>query len=347
MIIYGETQTLDLEAFGIEIPLPDSRASRAFNYLTSNPDLKSLIQKWHVEPDGGKASAADLLRVHTKEYVDRLFSSGLADEIIETFELIDSNGQYHRYNPANAVLPLPKLFDRILERVSGTIQCCRLALSKGFSFYFGGGTHHAQAGYGSGFCLVNDIVIAIRALQAKRKIQTAWVIDVDAHKGDGTAALTRSERSVVTLSIHMGNGWPLDGDPYDDTGRLNDSFIPSDIDIPIYSGEESSYVEKLSHGLQRLESFGLPDLAIVVSGADPYQFDELPSTDGLNLTLEEMRKRDLLIYRFLKERKIPGAYLMAGGYGEQVWEVYAGFLKEVLQDALGLKSEDRGSFTKA
>ena len=347
MIIYSASQTLDLKDFGIEIPLPDSRAAKAFNSLMSNPELKAVVQKWHVAPDGKKASAADLLRAHTKEYVDRLFSSGLVDEIVETFELIDSNGRYHRYNPANAVLPLQKIFDRILERVSGTIQCCRLALSKGFSFYFGGGTHHAQAGYGRGFCLVNDIVIAIRELQADRQIQTAWVIDVDAHKGDGTAALTQSDKSVVTLSIHMGKGWPLDGDPYDDAGRLNDSFIPSDIDIPIHPGEEPFYIEKLSEGLQRLEQFGLPDLAIVVSGADPYEFDELPSTDGLNLTLAEMKKRDLLIYRFLKERKIPGAYLMAGGYGDEVWEVYAGFLKEVLQDALGLKSEGCGSFSEA
>jgi len=340
VIIYSESQRLDLTDFGIEIPLPDTRALNAFNHLKSHPELNARIHEWHMEPVREKATRTDLLRVHTKAYVERLFSAGLEDEIIRTFELIDSSGQYHRYNPENAVLPLSDLFHRILERVSGTIQCCRVAFAEGFSFYFGGGTHHAQAGYGSGFCLVNDIVIAIRTLQAERRIQTAWVIDVDAHKGDGTAMLTRSDPSITTLSIHMGDGWPLDGEPYDASGRLNDSFVPSDIDIPIFSGEESLYVTKLEEGLNALEGFGRPDLAVVVAGADPYQLDELPSTDVLNLTLDQMRERDLMIYRFLKERDVPGAYLMAGGYGEQVWEVYACFLEAVLMDLFELRNAD-------
>ena len=85
--------------------------------------------------------------------------------------------------------------------------------------------------------LLNDIVIAIRKLQAENRIKTAWVIDIDAHKGDGTAALTADDPSIVTLSIHMGRGWPLDGPSHDAAGRINPSFIPSDIDIPVFAGE--------------------------------------------------------------------------------------------------------------
>jgi acetoin utilization deacetylase AcuC-like enzyme len=189
--------------------------------------------------------------------------------------------------------------------------------------------------HGSGFCLINDIVIAARKLQADGSARQIWVIDVDAHKGDGTAALTHGDETITTLSIHMASGWPLDGPPTLDDGRPNPVFIASDIDIPIESGEEKDYVPRLAQGLHQLENMHRPDLAIVVSGADPYEKDELPSTAGLRLSLHQMLERDQLVYRFLRERNIAAAYLMAGGYGDQVWEVYAQFLTWALIEALG------------
>ncbi len=132
-------------------------------------------------------SKDDLLRVHSAEYANKLFSAGLEQEIINTFELIDDLGNYYRYNPANATVPLVRLFDRILKVVAGTTTCCRLALEKKFCFALSGGMHHGQKDYGKGFCMLNDIVIAIRKLQAENRVNTVWVIDVDAHKGDGTA----------------------------------------------------------------------------------------------------------------------------------------------------------------
>ncbi|MEJ2657713.1 MAG: histone deacetylase, partial [Desulfobacterales bacterium] len=243
-----------------------------------------------------------------------------------TFELIDSNGQYYRYAPEQATRPLEELFARIRSKVAGSVQCGRMALTHGFCFYFSGGMHHAHFDHGSGFCLINDVVITARKLQAEGAIRKVWIIDVDAHKGDGTAALTADDPTITTLSVHMAHGWPLDGPPMLPDGRANPVFIPSDIDIPIASGEEMHYVERLEKGLLKLEGMGRPDLAIVVSGADPYEKDELPSTAGLKLTLDQMLDRDRLIYLFLEELKIPAAYLMAGGYGEQVWEVYAQLL---------------------
>jgi len=194
--------------------------------------------------------------------------------------------------------------------------------------------HHAQKDYGNGFCLLNDIVIAIRKLQTEKVIKQAWVIDVDAHKGDGTAALTAGDDSVTTLSIHMAAGWPLDEEKYDSGGKLNPSFIPSDIDIPIAAGEEHLYVARLKEGLKMLESQPTADIAVVVAGADPYEKDELPSAKLLQLSLEQLQERDLLIYDFLQNKSIPTAYLMAGGYGESAWEVYTQFLEWALLDNL-------------
>lgn len=326
MIIYDENQKFSLMEFGIKIPVRNSRTVNTFAALKSHPELGPKIDRWYLPRSEDKVSRDDLLRVHSKKYVDKLFSPDLEKEIIRTYELVDRHGKYYRYDPAVAILPLSALFDRILERVAGTVQCCRVALDKGFCFYFGGGMHHAQADYGNGFCPLNDMVIAVRKLQAEGRIQTAWIIDVDAHKGDGTAALTRGDESIKTLSIHMARGWPLDEAEFDREGKQNPSFIPSDIDIPIESGEEDQYTVKLEAGLHRLAEGPLPDLAVVVSGADPYEHDELPSTRRLRLTLDQMMDRDQLVFNFLKEQHIPKAYVMAGGYGERAWEAYARFL---------------------
>ena len=206
MIIYDQEEKMTLYEFGIEIPVSDSRVSKTFEKLRSHRILGERIHEWHINKVEEKISRTDLLRVHSKGFVKTLYSDQLEDEIIRTYELIDSKGRYHRYDPAKASMPLTDLFERILNKVSGTVQCCRVALENGFCFYFGGGMHHAQKDYGNGFCLLNDIAIALRKLQAEKVIKQAWIIDVDAHKGDGTAALTEGDDSVTTLSIHMAKG---------------------------------------------------------------------------------------------------------------------------------------------
>jgi acetoin utilization deacetylase AcuC-like enzyme len=334
MIIYDNKHKFSLIEFGIEIPVYDSRAANSFNHLATHPILGQHIDRWRIEKSDDKIIKSDLLRAHSKEYIQKLYSDALEQEIIKTFELIDSRGRFFRYDPQKAILPLTDLFGRILGRVAGTWQCCRVALQKGFCFYFGGGMHHAQKHYGNGFCIVNDIVIAVRKLQAEKRINTAWIIDTDAHKGDGTAALTAHDDSIKTLSIHMARGWPLDGEKYDKKGNLNPSFVPSDIDVPIPPGEDHRYVAELQQGLRRLDTYAKPDIAVVVYGADPYEKDTLPSTSGLQLSLEQLKTRDLTVYNFLKERSIPRAYLMAGGYGDHAWEVYAQFLEWALLDYL-------------
>jgi acetoin utilization deacetylase AcuC-like enzyme len=335
VILYDPTQPHSLTDFGIEIPVMDSRASQTFARLCAHPLLGARVASWHVDRIRDSVSRPDLLRVHSGAYVERLFSEQLESEIVRTYELVDESGGYHRFDPRNARLPLTALFERILTRAAGTLQGCRLALAEGFSFYFGGGMHHAQRDHGAGFCLVNDLVIALRRLQAENRIRRAWIIDVDAHKGDGTAAITAADESIATLSIHMANGWPLDRPERDEAGRLNPSFIPSTIDIPIGSGEEPFYNHRLREGLERLsERSPPPDLALVVDGADPYELDELPSTGGLRLPLDRLLERDQLLYTFLRERSVPGAFVMAGGYGKSSWRVYTQFLEWALSDRL-------------
>ncbi|MFZ7124963.1 MAG: histone deacetylase [Desulfobacterales bacterium] len=339
MILYDDTYPSGLSEFGIHIPVSNSRTVKAFQHLAGHPVLGQCVRRWHVPRITEILSREDLLRAHAAEYIERLFGEGLEAEIVKTYELIDPSGRFYRYDPSMALFPLTDLFERILVKVAGTVQCCRIALEAGFCFYFGGGMHHAQVNYGNGFCLLNDVVISLRKLQAEGRIRKAWVIDVDAHKGDGTAAILQNDPGIATMSIHMATGWPLDGSPTLPDGSPNPSFIPSDVDIPIEAGEESDYVKRLLEGLHRLDDSFRPDVALVVSGADPYERDALPSTSSLRLTLSQMLERDLTVYRFLADRGIPYAGVMAGGYGEDAWEVYARFLEKVL-----LERRDRGLF---
>jgi acetoin utilization deacetylase AcuC-like enzyme len=339
MVIYSEGYHGSLEQYGILIPIRDSKFRRTFAELRAHPVLGPRQSEWHLEHAGQSITREDIRRAHSQDYVDRLFSEALEQEIIRTFELVDSNGTYHRYDPARATRPLEKLLERAMHSIGGDYQCCQVALERGFCYYFGGGAHHAQLDYGKGFCLLNDIVIVLRKAQAEGLIRNAWVIDVDVHKGDGTAAITRGDNSIRTLSAHMARGWPLDEPEFDAAGRRNPSFIPSDVDIPIDSGEEQEYVPRLEEGLHRLAGLSSPDLALVVDGADPYEYDELPSTRLLGLSKRQMMERDTLIYSFLNSRAIPAAYLMSGGYGEKTWEVYYQFVEWALLDRLSASSD--------
>jgi acetoin utilization deacetylase AcuC-like enzyme len=208
-------------------------------------------------------------------------------------------------------------------------QASSKALQTGFSFFLGGGMHHAMSFSGRGFCLVNDIVIVLKKLQSENLINHAWVIDLDAHKGDGTAELTHDNPSISTFSIHMKNGWPLNQE-----NKLDPCFIPNDLDIEIASGEEEKYLEKLKLGLLEFElKCPRPDLVIVVAGADPYSEDELPSSSLMKLSKEQMLARDKLVYHFFSEKNIPVSYCMAGGYGKKSWEIYFQFLHFVWQNS--------------
>jgi acetoin utilization deacetylase AcuC-like enzyme len=206
----------------------------------------------------------------------------------------------------------------------------------------GGGAHHGHYSFGHGFCIINDLVVAIRRLQSEEKIRSAWVIDIDAHKGDGTAALTAHDRSITTLSIHMATSWPLDLPRYDEYGREHPSYIASDIDIPISASENPEYLPRLRAGLKELSGRPKPDLVYVVGGVDPYEFDGLPSTQELQLSLDQLYERDVMVFDFLREMNVPQAWLMAGGYGERAWEPYVPYLEYALDRTMSAGAQSAG-----
>ena len=332
MILYDPNIIQNLSIFGIQIPIYENKVKKIIDGLLHDPILHKNKKKWIISKIKTNITKTDLERVHSKQYIDKLFSENLKEEIIKTFELIAENGQYHRYKPDTAKLELKELFLHILKKVEGTYYCCQLSLQCGFCFFCGGGMHHAKKNYGEGFCLVNDLVIAVRKLQFNRTINTAWIIDLDAHKGDGTACLTKNDQNIITLSIHMANGWPLDITIQRNNDSENPYLVPSNIDIPVTKNECSEYNYKLMQGLNKLSLAKPADIAIIVDGADPWEKDELKSTELLKLNLDQLLARDIIVYNFLKKRNIPMAYVMAGGYGKQTWKVYIQFLKWALKD---------------
>lgn len=317
MIIHLPQYHLSLDKFGIKIPLYDDR-------------VEKLVERFNIKKYEGEIpelTKEDFLRAHDKEFIENIFSSKNEEvniEIERAFELVDEQGEYHRYDPSNALLPLAKLRDNIIGQVSGSLIACEKALEKGPCFYLGGGMHHAHRDHGSGFCLVNDIVIAIRRLQNDSKIKNALVIDVDAHKGDGTASIVAGDQSISTLSLHMANAWPLD---------IRPGSVKSDIDLPMV--DSLHYLESLEKGLENMRKMLVSsktkiDLAVIVLGADPFEMDELPSTESFSLTLDELLQRDKMIFNFLDREKIPQSYLMGGGYGKQTHLVYGQFIERVM-----------------
>jgi acetoin utilization deacetylase AcuC-like enzyme len=327
MVLYNASNYPALSEFGISIPIFPSNNARALDALQRDPSLEEIQERWLTAVYEPRIGPTALELVHAPEYVARLQGPGVDDAIVQAFELIDRKGNYHRYNPRAAFYPLSHLYYRALDTTSGTVQSMRLALRDGHAFFLGGGMHHAKWDYGEGFCIINDVVVAPRLLQAEGLIRTAWIIDLDAHKGDGTAALTREDSSLTTLSIHMAGGWPLDKPERREDGTPEPSHLPSDIDIPIERGEEGVYVERLREGLQKLDRYPRPDVALVLYGADPYERDALPSAQELQLTSAQMLERDRAVYSFLAERGIPRAYVNSGGYGYHVWEVISQFLE--------------------
>lgn len=314
MFIYNKDTQLNLIEYGISIPLLGRRGKLVFEYVIKNFPANKVFQG-----ELKQCSKELLALAHSNEYINHIFSNP-TQALLKTFELVNQDETYNRYNPESTTSSLEDLTSKILKQVSGTILTCETALKKHFSFHLGGGLHHAMTSEGRGFCLVNDLVIAARYMQRTYHLKNILIIDVDAHKGDGTAQITHSDPSITTFSIHMKNNWPLD------TGT-NDSpwFIPSDIDVPI--DHKDNYLIKLKQGLDKLENYPTPQLCIVVQGSDPYEHDELESSNEINLSLEEMLERDKLVFHYLRDKKIPQAYVMAGGYGRKAHEPYIEFIK--------------------
>ncbi len=312
-IIYHPQLATELKRYGIELPLCDDRSEKVFNRLKEDfPVLRPL--ELSVLP---KVDRKDLELAHVSEFLDEWFDDEkFPEQMLMAYDCNDPS----RYNREKAQAPITQLRESILRQVAATCFTVEQALDHGFCFYLGGGMHHARSNTGAGFCPLSDIVIAIRKAQIERRIDKVLVLDVDAHMGDGTAEITYGDSSITTVSLHMAEGWPINSEL---------PITPSDFDIPFKKGEENQYLTRLQNQLYFLDEQKW-DLIFVVDGADPFELDELKSSEGLKLTKEQLLARDMLIYKWARDGGIPQAWVMAGGYGDAAATIYSQFLLKVL-----------------
>jgi len=173
------------------------------------------------------------------------------------------------------------------------------ALRDGAGVNCGGGSHHAFRGHGGGFCLLNDIAVAVKKLLKEKRVKRAMVIDLDAHQGNGTASILRGDRRVFTFSMHGSEIYPPEKEK-------------SSLDIGLRPGTgDAAYLAALRSELHRAMDRFRPDFAVYVAGADIYRGDAL---GGLKLTMGGIKKRDAFVFGECRLRGIPVALTLSGGY---------------------------------
>ena len=238
-----------------------------------------------VRPEA--ATDADILRVHTTEWVGKLKTGTLTLSDVMKLEVPYS----------------VELVNAFWLAAGGTIQAARCALRDGFGCNLGGGFHHAHPGHGEGFCAIHDVAVAIRQLQADGSMHKAMVVDTDVHHGNGTAAIFANDDSVFTLSIHQANNYP-------------GYKPPSTVDLNLRDGVgDQEYVGALFPAVRAgIETFQ-PEILFYVGGADPYCEDQL---GGLSLTMAGLKARDAGVLEEARRKNIPVVTVLAGGYAQRV-----------------------------
>ena len=197
----------------------------------------------------------------------------------------------------------PALVERGRRSVGGTVAAARLALGAGLGMNLGGGTHHAGRAFARGYCLFNDVAVALARLRAEGDVRRALVVDCDVHQGDGTADLLGPDRDCFTLSLHGARNYPF-------------QKIPSDLDVDLPSGTgDGPYLEALERALDHAVPRARAELAFYLAGADPWEGDRL---GRLALTKDGLRRRDELVLDRLLAAGAAVCVVLAGGYAEDV-----------------------------
>jgi acetoin utilization deacetylase AcuC-like enzyme len=286
------------------LPLPDGHRFPMAKYRLLR---ERVLAEGIVDPadlrEAVPASWADLALVHTPEYLRNVEHGTVPREIQRRIGFPWS----------------PQMVERARRSVGATIQASRTALEDGTAANLAGGTHHAFADRGEGFCVFNDVAVAARVLLRDRSVARAAVVDCDVHQGNGTAAIFAGDDRVFTFSMHGAKNFPFRKET-------------SDLDVMLADGVgDTEYLAVLGHHLPSVLERAQPDVVFYVSGADPYHGDRL---GRLTLTIEGLRLRDALVFAECRGRGIPVVVTMAGGYAtdvDAIVTIHANTLREAMR----------------
>jgi acetoin utilization deacetylase AcuC-like enzyme len=232
-------------------------------------------------------SDEEILRAHERSYLRRVVAGTLSPKEMRRIGFPWSE----------------RMVERSRRASGGTVGSCLAALEDGFAANLAGGTHHAFADRGEGYCVFNDSAIAARTVRAMGLVERVVVVDTDVHQGNGTAAILRADPAIFTFSIHGANNFPF---------RKEES----DLDVALPDGaDDGEFLQALEVGLEEALERSRADLAIYLAGADPYEDDRL---GRLSVSREGLAERDRLVLESCRSRGIPAAITMAGGYARKV-----------------------------
>ncbi|HZP34241.1 MAG TPA: histone deacetylase [Candidatus Acidoferrales bacterium] len=233
------------------------------------------------------ATDEDILRVHTREWVDKCLHDKLTLSERMRLEIPYSEAAVKGFWLA----------------AGGSILAAHCAAKEGFGINIGGGFHHAFPGHGEGFCMIHDVAVAIRRLQSEGALRRVLIVDTDVHQGNGTAAIFAGDADVFTLSLHQENNYP-------------EPKPPSDLDVNLADGVgDEEYLELLDKALASAFRRFAPEMIFYIGGADPYREDQL---GGLRLSMRGLQERDALVFAEARLRGLPVAVAFAGGYARNV-----------------------------
>ena len=248
------------------------------------------------------ASEADLLRVHTQEYIEAI-RTGEPRALAESQKFPWS----------------PELYPSVCLTNGGVLSAARQALQSGSSAALASGFHHACADHGEGFCTFNGLVVAMEALRAEGLIETGAVLDLDLHYGNGTASLAASRPWLRALSIYGNDYWQ--NNYYRDVRERHHVDGPNHFSVPMVpsgGSDRGILMEALDQNLGWLLAEGRPDILLYQAGADPLRDDPY---SPLNLSHEDLMERDRTVFEFAKDNHLPVAWVLAGGYSKDMRKV--------------------------
>ena len=238
-----------------------------------------------IEPHA--ATSDELRRVHCSDYLGRVFAGRLSEAEVRRIGFPWSE----------------QLVERSLRSTGAAVDAAVAAVEDGMAASLAGGTHHAGADWGEGFCVFNDTAVAAREVQAQGLAERVLIIDLDVHQGNGTAAIFANDPSVFTMSMHGARNFPL-------------RKVPSSLDVPLEDGTgDEEYLRLLEPAVAESFTQARPDLVLYIAGADPYEGDRL---GRLRLSRAGLLARDRLVLTAAQEQGVPLAIVCGGGYCEDI-----------------------------
>lgn len=281
---------------GYYVPLPDGHPFPMGKFPALHERLlaENLIQPADVVSPR-QADWADLQRVHTADYLSRLAQGALSDHAERRMGLPWSEQLVYRSRLA----------------VQGTINAAYMALTDGIAANLAGGTHHAFPDHGEGFCVLNDVAVAIRVLQTACWARRVMILDLDVHQGNANAAFFAEDDTVFTFSMHGAKNYPFERPP-------------SSLDVPLDDDtNDQVYLDALRAHLPRTLDALQPDLVFYLGGIDVADDDRFGRTA---LTRKGLHARDGFVLEQLRDRHLPVVLLLSGGYAatpEQTADLHA------------------------